>query len=706
MRLLSIITILLHLQVCISAQTLSVVEDFPDPNLKWPFLWDIEQDKSGTLYTCSEDGVLYYKKSTTWKKFDLNGNATDDARCIAIDSTGVVWVGTENGLFSFKDDKVIKHYTTSNSKLPNNEVNGVRVYQNQLWLYFSETGIALKQGEVFTSYTETNSTLPSNYIDDLEIMKDGTVIVASSEDVTFIKGNNFTNYDLDKLISWKTWVSDIFIDHNQQLWFATQTGIVKYDKVNDAFVSMNSKYGNKKYSTVNFTPKNELWLGETFEGIHHYDAKDKHTFLKGDSNTNPSQIFDLLYHKDTMRVIGNIGASVSKVFFPSAPQVLTTSIAATSALKCFGDKTTLNSTVTGGTAPYAYLWNTGATTPTLPNAKSGEYKLSITDSKGVKQNSTITITEPSDISVAIGTTSASDANMANGTVIMTPKGGTLPYTYTFTPSVTNLQALKVGNYTVTTTDANGCTKVGQFTIGAALNATISKDIEIKCQGAKTGTLSANPTGGVSPYSYIWNNNATSKTITGIGAGTYQVTITDNKSEKKIVSIILTEPNAITLTSTSKPGNPQYKNGTATVSTAGGTIPYTYAWSTTPVQKTSTAINLAPTTYTVTVTDANNCTATRSVIVGVSTSTNEIWEKHGITCYPNPANEVLNIKLTGTIQSDMMISIFDMQGKEVIHTQIYVLQHQIDISQLAEGTYILKLQLNQKESAVSTLTIQR
>jgi Secretion system C-terminal sorting domain/Putative metal-binding motif len=294
----------------LDAQSLNIYKDFPNKSLTWPFLWDMEQDSLGNLYTCSEQGNLYIKSKGVWKGYDLNPNTNVDAYCITIDETGVVWVGAKDGLYSFQNGKVLKQYTSSNSALPSDKIVAIKAYKNELWMATGEKGVVLKNGATFTTYNESNSELADDYTDQLAIMKDGTVILASSENVHFIKNGKWTNFNLDKIVSWQTWVQAICIDYKQDIWFATRNGVVKYDKVAKTFKAQ-TQYGTKVYSAIEYTTKNELWLGETFEGIHHFDKYNKSNFFKGDLNGKPSQPFELMTYKDTVRVIGNIGSSVT-----------------------------------------------------------------------------------------------------------------------------------------------------------------------------------------------------------------------------------------------------------------------------------------------------------------------------------------------------------------------------------------------------------
>jgi gliding motility-associated-like protein len=137
-------------------------------------------------------------------------------------------------------------------------------------------------------------------------------------------------------------------------------------------------------------------------------------------------------------------------------------------------------------------------------------------------------------------------------------------------------------------------------------------INVLCNGGSTGSATATAAGGTSPYNYSWSTSPvqTTQTATGLKAGTYTVTVTDANLCTANTSVTITEPSAFTISTTKTNvlcnGD---SDGTATAIPAGGTAPYTYSWNTSPVQTLATATGLPSGTYTVTVTDANGCTAT-------------------------------------------------------------------------------------------------
>ena len=295
-----------------------------------------------------------------------------------------------------------------------------------------------------------------------------------------------------------------------------------------------------------------------------------------------------------------------------------------------GNNGSIDLTPLGGSGSYTYNWGGGITTQDRTGLVAGTYSVTITDSNNCSTIiNNIVVSQPTALSAAIGggKTDVSCNGGANGTATVAPTGGAGSYTYSWntTPVQTTATAtgLIAGTYTVTVTDANNCQTTRTFTINQPplLNiATGGGKTDVSCNGGANGTATVVPTGGAGGYTYSWNTTPvqTTATATGLAAGNYTVTVTDANSCQATRSFTINQP-ATALNAASGGGKTDVScnggaNGTATVAPTGGAGGYTYSWNTTPVQTTATATGLAAGTYTVTVTDANNCQATRSFTI--------------------------------------------------------------------------------------------
>ncbi|MCW3103477.1 MAG: hypothetical protein JWO09_1917 [Bacteroidetes bacterium] len=357
----------------------------------------------------------------------------------------------------------------------------------------------------------------------------------------------------------------------------------------------------------------------------------------------------------TVTITDNNGCISSATATVTSTGGATVSITAQTNVLCFGGATgTATATASGGTSPYDYAWTGAAGTlqttnniagaDILDSLAAGTYTVTVTDNSGCISNATVTITEPpAAASVAITGTTPAACGTASGSATAQASGGTGPYDYVWTGTAGTLQttnnisgpdalgSVAAGTYTVTITDNNGCTSTTTASISNSGGATtnITASVNVSCFGGSNGSATANTTGGTAPYDYVWTGSAGTlqttndivvpNTLSGLAAGTYTVTVTDNSGCVSNASITITQPaSALTLvTASSANTSCGLNNGSASVSASGGTSGYTYSWAPTGGSSTS-AGSLAGGTYTVTVTDANSCTATTTATVGAST----------------------------------------------------------------------------------------
>ena len=312
------------------------------------------------------------------------------------------------------------------------------------------------------------------------------------------------------------------------------------------------------------------------------------------------------------------------------PTALTATATKVQDVQCNGAADgSISVSASGGTPNYTYLWDDGAgqTTTTATNLAPGDYTVTVTDDNGCTFTTpAVTITEPTALTATATKVQDVQCNgAADGSISVSASGGTPNYTYLWddgagqtTTTATNLAP---GNYTVTVTDDNGCTfttPAVTITEPTALTATATKVQDVQCNGAADGSISVSASGGTPNYTYLWDDGAgqTTTTATNLAPGDYTVTVTDdNGCTFTTPAVTITEPTALTATAT-KVQDVQCNgaaDGSISVSASGGTPNYTYLWDDGAGQTTTTATNLAPGNYTVTVTDDNGCTFTTPAV---------------------------------------------------------------------------------------------
>jgi gliding motility-associated-like protein len=321
----------------------------------------------------------------------------------------------------------------------------------------------------------------------------------------------------------------------------------------------------------------------------------------------------------------------------------------TANLSCFNaDDGTIDITVSGGTAPYTFDWGSGVTTEDRVNLPEGTYQVIITDNNGCDITKNYTITAPDELILTSSKTDLTCNGSADGALDITITGGTLPYTYAWSngETIEDISGLIAGNYSVLVTDANSCTVNGSFTITEpAILAIIYSQTNVLCFGESTGAIDITITGGTAPYTYAWSNTATSQDINTLAAGTYDVVVTDVNGCSETESITITEP-AAALALTETTANLSCFNandGAIDISATGGTAPYTYDWGNGNVLEDRS--NLPAGNYSVTVSDANGCTITKSYTITTPSALNVSVSVQNVTC--NAANDgAIDLTVTG------------------------------------------------------------
>jgi len=295
---------------------------------------------------------------------------------------------------------------------------------------------------------------------------------------------------------------------------------------------------------------------------------------------------------------------------------------------CYGASTgSVNITVTGGTSPYSYLWNTGAATKDITGIPAGNYDVTITDANGCVLMLYASVLQPAS---ALGGVISSQENVScyggnDGSVMVTGSGGTGPYMYrlgsgTFQSSGT-FSALAAGNYTMTVRDANLCTFSIPVSItqpASPLGGTIVSLANAGCYGDASGSATVSGSGGTSPYEYSMDAGPfqSSGAFSGLAAGSHNVTIRDVNQCTFTLPLSISQPSsslAVTVSHTDILCQGA-STGTATAEATGGTAPYSYSWNSVPLQTTQSAVNLPAGNYIVTVTDNNGCVSTESVTI--------------------------------------------------------------------------------------------
>ncbi|MFD2042627.1 T9SS type A sorting domain-containing protein, partial [Flavobacterium artemisiae] len=333
--------------------------------------------------------------------------------------------------------------------------------------------------------------------------------------------------------------------------------------------------------------------------------------------------------------------TITQNFTIAQPAILAASEAGKTNVSCNGVANgTATVAVTGGVTPYTYSWSpSGGTAATASGLAAGTYTVTVTDGNGCTITQNFDIAEPTAFTVSSTQTNVNCFGDVTGSASVTVSGATAPYTYSWAPAggtAATATGLIAGTYTVTITDGNGCTTTESVTITqptTALTASAGAITNVNCFGDTTGSATVNVTGGTGAYTYLWApSGGTAATASGLAAGTYTVTVTDENLCQTTQNFTISQPAAALSATTATTDVSCFggSNGTASVTVSGGTSGYTYAWA--PSGGTAAiATGLAAGNYAVTITDANGCQLIKNITIGTPAQFSTFIAKTDVSC---------------------------------------------------------------------------
>jgi PKD repeat protein len=347
-----------------------------------------------------------------------------------------------------------------------------------------------------------------------------------------------------------------------------------------------------------------------------------------------------------------------------------------------------------------YTWDYGDGSPLDPTqnpshtySTPGTYtaKLYMTDVSGCYDSAQVTITVLPDLIIDVVGQNPTCFGDTDGEATATSQNGTGPYTYTWDDPLVQTTQTATGllsntTYNVDVIDNLGCTGSGTVTIGETpeIIVDIIRD-DASCFGSTDGQVEAVMTNGVAPFTFVWDDPSTQTTnpATGLGAGTYSVTVTDANGCTATASTTVNQPSEIFISGVVTYDNGT-SNGTIDATITGGTTPYaSTVWSNSAT--TEDISGLTSGTYTLTVTDANGCTKDTTFnmksSVGIGEETLNPFE-----IFPNPSNGTFQVKGVDSY----LISISDASGKLVYSTNANGLQN-ININFVEAGVYMIRIE---------------
>jgi gliding motility-associated-like protein len=333
----------------------------------------------------------------------------------------------------------------------------------------------------------------------------------------------------------------------------------------------------------------------------------------GNNNANANNLTAGKYFVTVFDVNGCVIRDTIQI---NQPDNITFSVTKNDVL-CYGEKTgsaTIN--VSGGVAPYSFLWSNNEKNASIQQVPSGSYQVTITDFNGCTKTTSAIINSPSILTLSLQKTDNICFEGSSGSIQSFASGGSAPYIFEWSNNAftSNISNLVNGLYTLTVTDKNGCstTQSTQISSPTKLTASISVSGKNACENTLNANAIAQVNGGLAPYSYRWQNGFTGNEITNIPPNTpLQVSIKDKNGCVIIASDTVKAVQPLLLSISAKEiGCQNNSKGYAVVEVSGGSAPLKFTWSN--GNKTNEIFPTQAGKYSVTVSDKNGCSATAAV----------------------------------------------------------------------------------------------
>ncbi|HRK81958.1 MAG TPA: two-component regulator propeller domain-containing protein, partial [Saprospiraceae bacterium] len=513
-----------------------------------------------------------------WSAADMNaalGNILNNTNTISAaaysSARDELWIGTSNsGLHLLKTQPALRKVetlNTSNSKLTSNKI---------LHIFIDKKGrkwVGTAQGVLIGG--EGRWTLEQKYFaihrstegpNGIWVAGEGQIWQVDSRD-------RWLAVPLNDLVS-EGEVKDIAVGADGKLWVASES-IVRWDSETDKIDRFGPiQYYTSQYATcIALDQDGALWVGTEDKGVFLIDKASALTI-------------NILKEKELSCTPGQNDAA-------------------------------LRVKVTGGKGPFTYRWDKGLNGEAPANLGPGLYSLTVTDSQGRTKSAKITIEDTRMTARATQQEPESAPNAADAVALAVAVGGAPQFTYLWDNGETGniARKLNTGAHSVTITDKNGCKATATVNIeqkAAALRANLTETQPIRCPGDRSAALVVEVFGGKGPFQFKWNQAGLSgEKPTGLAAGAYTVTVTDAAGASASANIEVKAPAALSVSATAvAPASTGNSDGKAAAQVSGGKAPYTYQWDN--GETTQQAERLAPGTRSVTIKDANGCSATAQI----------------------------------------------------------------------------------------------
>ncbi|MFM6945527.1 MAG: T9SS type A sorting domain-containing protein [Flavobacteriales bacterium] len=392
-------------------------------------------------------------------------------------------------------------------------------------------------------------------------------------------------------------------------------------------------------------------------------------------------------------------AHLTSIFVNGSSSIVLGAVSINQVASCNANDGSVTINASGGLGLLSYSLNGGSTqnSNVFNGLAAGLYNYEVSDTTGCSVLGSFQMQAGVVLSANVQqTVSNTCAGDQNATIVVSPTGGSAPYSYTINngadQSSNTFANLGAGTYTIGIIDANGCSTTLTYVITepSAVNVAMVPTM-VSCFGANNGSLQTQVSGGTTPYTYYLNNvlQNGSGPYSNLTPGSYVLDVFDANGCQQAFTSTISQPSALLLTATTTVSNGT--DGTIALNGSGGNSPYTFSINGINYYSGSFFSNLAEGTYNCSVKDNNGCITTLEVVVNTSSIQELSFTMSEL--YPNPNKGNFQITVGGVSGSSATAQIFNLQGQLISTFELKAIDGQIkqniELSpKIAAGTYYL------------------
>lgn len=396
------------------------------------------------------------------------------------------------------------------------------------------------------------------------------------------------------------------------------------------------------------------------------------------NGANTKDLYDITPGDYTVQVTDAKGCTLEETFkIPAVSSPMDIQLDGKLGICSNDERGQISTSISGGEAPFTYLWSNGATTSNITDLGPGIYTVEVTDATGCWVSETVEITRPRDLNVTLeAIKGVSCFGGRNGSIQIGIHSEGAPYKVTWSHGVEDqlsVSNLAAGTYTVQVEDASGCVTTVAYQVREPESLIFFQTLEdITCHGDNNGAISLDVRGGTAPYAYQWSNGATSRRITNLSPGTYSVIITDRMGCSTGGEFTVAEPDPLKVDVSYSEllachGD---QDGFVQLNITGGVQPYTIHWEDQPAVRTQNRNGLAAGNYSVAVVDDNGCSEAVTVEIEEPEKLEaSLFTRFDVDCESKELMGVAWIEITSGAEGEFQI-IWNNGDRDVEETSFF------------------------------------